>query len=289
MDFETVAVAASEQSGIPWTSNLIDVLRLSLIEPGLWLLILGSFVPTLASLVVLFGKRDRTGLMTLLKRFNPVGIHRVSIKRAISDYVLLTAGILFCLTLTFWIRGIIGSGYQRESLSLSAGLLLTIFFSGLFDQGAVLEEPGWRGYATPLLQGGGVNPLVASLIIGIAWSFWHIPRDVVTGLIGRLGPINYLFLYLPAFTLGTFTISIIATFFMNRLGGSLIPAILVHGLANDAIGIAGKATILQALTPGHQFTKALPFLLFAALLVIWQGSKLGYVGPLRNDENFDKP
>lgn len=63
---------------------------------------------------------------------------------------------------------------------------------------------------------------------------------------------------------------------MNRIGGSLIPAILVHGLANDAIGIAGQATIQQALTPGHQITKALPFLAFAILLVIWQGAMLGY-------------
>ncbi|MBV7335888.1 CPBP family intramembrane metalloprotease [Chloroflexi bacterium TSY] len=281
MDFESIAVKASEQSGILWTSNLINVIRLSLIEPGLWLLILGSFVPTLAALVVLLWTRDRTGLRTLLRRFNPLGISHVSIKRAISNYALLIGGILFCLTLTFWIRNTIGASYQRENLSLGAGLLLTILFSGLFDQGAVLEEPGWRGYATPLFQGGGVNPLVAAIVIGIAWSFWHIPRDVVTGLIAGLGPLNYLFLYLPAFTLGTVTVSIIAALFMNRIGGSLIPAILVHGLANDAIGIAGQATIQQALTPGHQITKALPFLAFAILLVIWQGSTLAYDGSVK--------
>lgn len=252
-----------------------------MIEPGLWLLILGSFVPTLAALVVLLWTRDRTGLRTLLRRFNPLGISHVSIKRAISNYALLIGGILFCLTLTFWIRNTIGASYQRENLSLGAGLLLTILFSGLFDQGAVLEEPGWRGYATPLFQGGGVNPLVAAIVIGIAWSFWHIPRDVVTGLIAGLGPLNYLFLYLPAFTLGTVTVSIIAALFMNRIGGSLIPAILVHGLANDAIGIAGQATIQQALTPGHQITKALPFLAFAILLVIWQGSTLAYDGSVK--------
>lgn len=278
MDFGAIAAQASEQSGIPWTSNLIDVIRLSLIEPGLRLLILGSFVPTLAALVILVATRDRTGLWTLLKRFNPLGLSHIPIKRAIGDYALLIAGMLLCLSITFWIRSIFGAGYQREGLSLGFGLLLTILFSGLLDQGAVLEEPGWRGYATNLLQGGGVNPLLAALVIGIAWSFWHIPRDVVTGLIGGLGPLNYLFLYLPAFTLGTITVSIIAALFMNRIGGSLIPAILVHGLANDAIGIAGQATIEQALTAGHQITKALPFLAFAILLVVWQGSNLSYAG-----------
>jgi len=93
---------------------------------------------------------------------------------------------------------------------------------------------------------------------------------------------------LPAFTLGTVTISIIAAFFMNRVGGSLIPAILAHGLANDAIGIAGQATIEQALTAGHQITKALPFLAFAILLVIWRGSRLDYSGEVREDSDPDK-
>ncbi|HIG44799.1 MAG: CPBP family intramembrane glutamic endopeptidase [bacterium] len=45
------------------------------------------------------------------------------------------------------------------------------------DQGELLEEAGWRGYATPLLQDGGVNPLMAAVIVGLAWSLWHVPRD----------------------------------------------------------------------------------------------------------------
>lgn len=286
LDFDGMATAASEQSGIPWTSNLIDVIRLSLVEPALWLLVIGSFVPSLAALVVLFGTRNRSGISVLLRRFNPLGLRRVPIKKAAGNYLLLTGGLVFCLTLTFWIRGAVGADYQREGLVLGPGLLLAILFSGFLDQGAILEEPGWRGYATPLLQGGRVNPLTAAIVIGVAWGFWHIPRDVVTGLIGELGPLNYLLLFLPAFTLGTVTVSIIAALFMNRIGGSLIPAILVHGLANDAIGIAGQATIEQALTAGHQFTKALPFLAFAILLVLWRGSKLDYAAPFKEDTDL---
>lgn len=287
MDFAVLAAEASEQSGIPWTSNLIDVVRLSLVEPGLWLLVLGSFVPTLAALVVLVGTRNRPGLRTLLRRFDPLGLRHVTIRRAIGNYALLSLGMLLCLSLTYWIRGAIGPAYQRDSLSLSFGLLLTILFSALLDQGAVLEEPGWRGYAANLLQGGDINPLLAAIVVGAAWSFWHIPRDIVGGLIGELGALNYLLLYLPAFTLGTVTVSIIAALFMNRTGGSLIPAILAHGLANDAIGLSGQATIDQALTAGHQITKALPFLLFAILLVIWQGSRLAYTNVVVQDVNRD--
>jgi hypothetical protein len=153
-------------------------------------------------------------------------------------------------------------------------LLTSLLFAALFDQGAVLEEGGWRGYATPLLQGNGVLPLVGAVAVGVAWSSWHVPRDIVVGLPGTLGVATYLFLYLPAFTLGTVTTSIIAAYFVNRLGGSLIPAIMIHGLGNDAVGISGLATIERALTPSHQVTKAPPFALLCVLILLVSGSRL---------------
>ncbi|WP_420433946.1 hypothetical protein [Hyphobacterium sp.] len=64
-------------------------------------------------------------------------------------------------------------------------------------------------------------------------------------------------------------------YFMNRAGGSLLPAIMVHGLGNDAMGFSGRATIETALTPGHQITKALPFLMVALILILLSGSRLG--------------
>jgi len=74
MDFDAVAEKASAQSGIAWTSSLVNLVRLCLVEPGLWLLVIGSSVPTLAALVVLLMARDITELKTLLRRFNPMGI-----------------------------------------------------------------------------------------------------------------------------------------------------------------------------------------------------------------------
>ena len=74
MDFDAVAEQASAKSGIAWTSNLVNLIRLCLVEPGLWLLVIGSSVPTLAALVVLLMARDTSKLKTLLRRFNPMGI-----------------------------------------------------------------------------------------------------------------------------------------------------------------------------------------------------------------------
>jgi fucose permease len=55
---------------------------------------------------------------------------------------------------------------------------------------------------------------------------------------------------------------------MNRLGGSLIPAIMVHGLTNDAVGFSGLTVIERALTPDAQLTRAIPTLAFALVLIL---------------------
>jgi hypothetical protein len=52
MDFGAAAASATEKTGGGQTSNLLIVLRLALAEPALWLLILGSSVPSVAALFV---------------------------------------------------------------------------------------------------------------------------------------------------------------------------------------------------------------------------------------------
>lgn len=40
--------------------------------------------------------------------------------------------------------------------------------------GGALEDPGWRGFGLPMLQQR-YSPVVATLIIGLAWGVWHVP------------------------------------------------------------------------------------------------------------------
>jgi membrane protease YdiL (CAAX protease family) len=275
MDFGALAARASEETGVPWTSNLFDVVRLCFAEPGLWLLLLGGFVPTLAAGIMLATTGGALQWRRFVRRLRPFGESQQSMLQCTCVYVVLCLGMLVGLFLVFQLREAISPGqYEQVRILSIPSLLMTILFAALLDQGAVLEEAGWRGYATPLLQDHAVTPLVVAIVVGIAWSFWHLPRDIISDLPGKLGVATYLFLYLPAFTLGTVTTSVIAVYFMNRLGGSLIPAIMVHGLGNDAMGFSGLATIERALTPYHQITKAIPFVILCILIIRLGGARL---------------
>jgi hypothetical protein len=58
--------------------------------------------------------------------------------------------------------------------SLIPTFFLLLLIPGI---GGAWEEPGWRGYAFPHLQAGS-SALLASLILGIVWAFWHLPLMV---------------------------------------------------------------------------------------------------------------
>jgi membrane protease YdiL (CAAX protease family) len=273
LNFNEAAERASAETGIEWTSNLLVVFRLSMVEPTLLLVVIGSLVPALAAVIVVkFLDRPRKW-REFFGRFNPLcGTKVVS---ALRLYGLIFVILVPLLVLVLVIRQQTGGNYQMTEKALGLGIIPALLAIAFLDQGALLEELGWRGFAAHELQNGIMTPFKAALLIGVCWGLWHLPRDITTGVIERLGMVQYLLLYLPSFILGTVAISIIAAYFMNRLGGSLIPAIMIHGLTNDAIGLSGTASIVEALTPYHQVTKNLPLAILAILIVMYSGQSLG--------------
>lgn len=87
--------------------------------------------------------------------------------------------------------------------------------------GGGFEEPGWRGFALPRLQKR-QSPLVATLIVGLAWGIWHIP---LYGPAGFVVPLILAFFY---------------TWLYNRTGSVLV-CLLLHASftpAQDFLTIA---------------------------------------------------
>ena len=88
------------------------------------------------------------------------------------------------------------------------------------------EEFGWRGYAVPKLQVRHTS-LVASLIIGVVWALWHVPKYLTAG-----DPHDLSFVF---FAVNMVANAVIYTWVFNKTRGSLLLAVLLHAGVNTGI------------------------------------------------------
>src|SRR3954470_12475092 len=95
--------------------------------------------------------------------------------------------------------------------------------------GPLGEEPGWRGYALPLLQARR-SPLASAAVLGVLVTLWHLPL-VVTSQLPAVG--------LPI----TFAITFVYVWLFNRTGGSVLLTIVLHiaqgTVSYGALGFVG--------------------------------------------------
>lgn len=94
--------------------------------------------------------------------------------------------------------------------------LLAVFAVRLVNplDGPLGEEPGFRGYALPLLQASR-PPLLSAAILGVLVALWHLPLALFGGL-SLIG--------LPT----TFAITFLYVWLFNRTGGSVLLTFLFH-------------------------------------------------------------
>jgi membrane protease YdiL (CAAX protease family) len=116
------------------------------------------------------------------------------------------------------------AGLVNMALGASAPGLSQLTWSGMLSvfairlvnplDGPLGEEPGFRGYALPLLQ---VSrpPLVSAAILGVLVALWHLPLVLFGGL-SLTG--------LPT----TFAITFLYVWLFNRTGGSVLLTLLFH-------------------------------------------------------------
>jgi membrane protease YdiL (CAAX protease family) len=97
-------------------------------------------------------------------------------------------------------------------------VLFTLLFTLPY---AIGEELGWRGFALPRLQARH-EPLVASVILGLFWGFWHTPAWIAWD------STELALLPLTIMVLSTVVTAILFTWIFNRTGGSLLLVVLFH-------------------------------------------------------------
>jgi membrane protease YdiL (CAAX protease family) len=253
--------------------NALTIGRFAVTEQPLVLLILAfASAPSLSAIIVTALGTGRPGLARLFGRFRPWAT-AADRSRALWTYGLMIGAYLAGILLYIGLIDELGTAKMTAHAAtvFGAGPLaigFTLLIGPFIDEGGTLEELGWRGFALPILLQRFRSPLVASIILGLLWTAWHLPREIPVLLGGT--NLGSFFAAQAYFALLCVALSIVATWLVNRTGGSILPAIMLHGGANVWTKALGDAQTLA------DFDVRTGIVVGAAILIIiFTGPSLG--------------
>jgi len=140
-----------------------------------WPFYVAACAPTISALLlsIIFGGMG--GLKCLFRGLvRPVQIRWVILSLFAFPVAYLVWGVVE--RLVFGVSSSINIHAVLTSLPLLAFTTPIIFI----DPGPWGEEPGWRGFALPRLLMR-FSPVTAAVILGVAWSVWHLPAFFASG------------------------------------------------------------------------------------------------------------
>jgi uncharacterized protein len=271
--------AAIRASDLEGRTDFVSAGRLVVLEPqswlGVFLSILQPLSPDIAAFVVAALAFGLGGVVVLVRRYR-FWSKDVGWKRGLRVWGLMLITFIAMSLATAGLNYLFappGSFEWVNTPILSWSFPLALLASIFLDIGGVTEETGWRGFALPLLQNR-MTPLVATLIVGLMWGVWHIPArpDILTGAYGLRGGALLLTILIIRFLF----LSIVMTYFYNKVGGSTLIAISMHGLHNDSVFLQGRINA-GGLGPYmiSELTLLAPILITACIVLLLAGSRLG--------------
>ena len=223
------------------------------------LFILGGFAPSIAGLLIAWRSR---GLRDLLRR-----AVRFRIGWAAGVAVLLIP--LLMIGIRIGVQALRGEAFMDSAL-LAQPISLVGFTISIFFLGPVSEEFGWRGVALPRLLAAR-NALVASLILGVFWAFWHLPLFFIAGTSQHL--FGSSLIEFGIFAVGVIGLSVIYTWLYIKSGGSLWSAILFHFTYNW--GVSFQASLLAGDRVDRLIGMGIQLLLAVIVVLLWKLRKTG--------------
>lgn len=269
-------MTALETSGIPFKTDLVSAVQVVLAAPsafpGILLAIIQVAAVDIAVFIVARIAFGQAGIADLKARFR-FWRREIPYQHALQTWgVCIVVFSLINLTAA-GLNKLMFPGFFVWDVNLSpVHFLVNLAITLFLDVGGLFEENGWRGFALPLLLQR-FSPLKATLALGFLWGFWHFPVKYdlfhIFGLVGG-------FVYLSVFTLRLTFVSILMTYFWNRLGQTTIVAIAMHGLINDSIGLGGRIESERFIP--QLFTEVnllIPTAIVAILLIAKTRGKLG--------------
>lgn len=249
-------------------SSLYLWLRVAAVEPLFWTGILYAAAPAIAGLVVAAVTGAAGGLTGYGRRWrfsNGLGLGR-TLGWYAGAFVLMAG----CNLLAPFLVGFPAQPLAHYLSPLFPFLLLGGMF---FDQGGLLEEGGWRGFALPYLHRLIDGPLKVNILLGVIWALWHIPRDFAQAAAARP---DYVLNLLAPFLFGSIALGTLIAFFFYRVGGIIWIGVMIHSLSNNTAGI-GWSQITASADNTTTFLWVRCALYTAILIVIWVtfGSRWG--------------
>ena len=215
-------------------ANTVSIALFGAMDWRALLIFVFAGAPTYAALLISGWLDGRGGVAQLLSRFKPWrGVDR----RQGSAVYLVLAGIYVvgaAAYMLFAFRSGGEAGFRDSILQGLGGSWLTavlwLLVGPFIDEGGLWEELGWHGYGLPLLLDRMRAPLAATLSLGFLWWLWHFPREI-PNLVGGNNLGTWAFNQ-GVFLLLCLCLSIVTTLAWFKTGGSVLPAILIHGLTN---------------------------------------------------------
>jgi membrane protease YdiL (CAAX protease family) len=178
---------------------------------------------TFAALLMTGLTLGKDGLIALLKRFL---IWRVRWKWYLAAFLLQPALIALGVYGNAALTGTapdFSTVMAHKIFGGSANLWLFVLPFFLVDFITNGEEMGWRGYVLPRLQAK-YNALISTLILGVIWGLWHLPKFLSHWSILSFG----------WFMLHILASSVILTWLYSSTRGSLLLVTIMHASANTA-------------------------------------------------------
>jgi membrane protease YdiL (CAAX protease family) len=125
--------------------------------------------------------------------------------------------------------------------------------------GGAWEEPGFRGYALPVLQNGR-SALFAALILGVLWAFWHLPF-YITGVDDWAEMVQII----------AWTVALAWLF--NNTRGSVLLVMMMHAMSNTIGGSFASQMFSGADSANLAWLRGALWCVVAIVLVIVYGSQ----------------
>ena len=217
--------------------------------------VVGSFGPMVAAIVVTAATQGRQGVGALFRR------HSLRRRGGILPYTA-AALILLAIAGSAALPVYLGQASLDEVALRQALMAVPVQFLLIALVGGGNEELGWRGFALPRLQGAH-SPLAANVMLGIIWAVWHAPLFFMEGT-------SQANIHFPSYVLLCLGLTVVLGYVFNSARGGVIAAVITHAAINVVSGLKGAAVGL----PASPIEVGL-VLLVALLLLVCTRGRLG--------------